>query len=1496
MRARRPLAPFLRWLAALALGATLPAVGQSVVWSARYGTSGRADGDAFPGPGANLPVRGQRCLAVDLARNLYVVGQAWNGVSYDFLTVKYDTLGNVAWSRTLDRGFSDVAYAVAVDGAGSVYATGVSSNGANNDFLTVKYDALGNRQWVASFDAGDAAADEGYAIAVDASGNVYAAGVSYRTNWDYRVVKYSAAGVQQWTVKYGRTRNDYLYALGLDGAGNVYLAGYSSNGSDDDYATVKLDPAGNQLWAAIYAGVAAGIPTDQAYALAVDAAGNAVVAGRSWNGSNYDYRTLKYDAAGGQLWNVTYAGPAGSDEAYAVALDAAGNVHVTGSSPGVGTGFDYATVKYDAAGVEQWTRRYDGAGSMDQAYAVAVDGTGHVVVTGHSATAGTGFDFATVRYDSAGTQQWAARHAGPGTSPDEAFAVAADIDGNVLVAGQVFDGVGYDWGIVKYAPAGTLSWAVPEPPSRGFDDMPGAGAQLFGKQALAVDGGGNVYVTGRRFNGTNYNVATVKYSPAGTELWARLYDGPDHLDDQGQALAVDGSGNVYVAGQSMKANFTWDFVTLKYDAAGTQQWLVAYDGPVGSDDQALALAVDGVGNVYVTGQSWGGGNLDYATVKYDAAGAQQWAMRYAGPGGGPDQPVAVAVDGSGNVYVTGSAWVAGQNLNYATVKYDAAGAQQWVALYNNATGNQWDQPAALALDGAGNVYVTGLSYGGATGNNAVTIKYDPAGAPQWAAVYNSPAGRDDQANALALDAAANVYLAGQVWNGVSYDTLVVKYSVAGVQQWERRHDGPGGSDEQAWAVAVDTLGNVFAAGTAWNRLTHDYLTVKYDAAGNEQWAAVYDGPSGRSDQAYALALDAAGYAHVSGWSMGSDPRGDPDFLTLKYSPVPDVTAPGNPTTLSSLTHTVGAWSRLAAITMQWSGAADEPGGSGLAGYSVVFDAAPATLPDATVDVAQTADPHALVSAALPDGAGHYFHLRTCDQAHNCSSALHRGPYWIDATPPSAAGSLSSTSHTVGVPSADPTIDLAWTAAVDPVGGSGLAGYAVAFDGLATPPCDQALVAGSGATTFTSAPLAYGTWYAHVCAADVAGNWGPVAHAGPYTIAPLADLSLSQADSPDPAPVYGTVTYALQLSNAGPSATSAVTLVDTLPPGTSFVSSSPGAPDCAHAGGVVTCALAGLAAGAGQAVTITVVADPGTLGTVTNQASLSAPEGDPAPGNNASSEPTRIRFIKGDADNDLGTDLFLRHAATGQTLAWLMNGVTRLSSGALSPQPGLALEAFGVDDFSGDHRNDFVLRDTATGVVEFWLMNGLARVGPPLPLSGGATLALNWKLSATADFDHDGRPDVVWRNFTSQKIVIWTMNGTAKTGNIVPVPDQAVDANWEIVAALDYDGDGNTDFLWYNWSSGKIVIWYMNAAVQRLTGSFTTPANAGDANWKVLASGDYGVGAAGLPETNDIVWRNATSGRFVVWHMDLGGHRTSGLFTVPAEPDSDPTGWTIVGPR
>jgi hypothetical protein len=269
------------------------------------------------------------------------------------------------------------------------------------------------------------------------------------------------------------------------------------------------------------------------------------------------------------------------------------------------------------------------------------------------------------------------------------------------------------------------------------------------------------------------------------------------------------------------------------------------------------------------------------------------------------------------------------------------------------------------------------------------------------------------------------------------------------------------------------------------------------------------------------------------------------------------------------------------------------------------------------------------------------------------------------------------------------------------------------------------------------------------------------------------------------------------------------------------------------------------------------------------------------------------YAKGDFDADRHSDLVLSRPETGELALWTMNGTERVSTVTL-PSAGPNQRVAGVDDFDGDGDSDLLLWDRATRALELWSMNGTTREAVvPLAIR---RLSSAWEPVATGDFDWDGKPDLVWRNRDSQQLRIWTLNGLQRTGTITPTPAQAVDANWELVAARDYDGDGHTDLLWYNVSSGKTVQWLMDANVQRVSGRFTTPASAGDNNWRPVASADYGVGPNGVVGSNDLVWRNSTSGRYVVWYLDYEGRRTAGTFTNPPEPDSNPTAWTVAGPK
>ena len=424
---------------------------------------------------------------------------------------------------------------------------------------------------------------------------------------------------QQWVARYNGSINgtDMAYDLAVDPTGNVYVTGSSRvSETNTDYTTTKYDASGNQLWVKTYNGT--GNAFDVATAIATDANGNVYITGQSeGSGSSYlDYVTIKYDTHGNELWVRRYDGPGVStDFVAAIAVDIAGNVYITGSSYGITSSTDYATIKYDTDGNIVWVSRYDGPGNgFDGANALVLDAIGNVYVTGYSTGIGTAEDYATVKYNQDGVQQWVTRYNGPANSLEQAFSLGLDPSGNVYVTGQSFEIVsGSAFATIKYNAAGVEQWVSRYHAGTASD---------FGK-ALAADDAGNVYVIGKVNNdGSDFgdDFTTIKYNANGVEQWVARYNGPDQDNDQANALALDAGGNVYVTGFSSKVSETGsqsDYTTIKYNSAGAEQWIAQYNGPGNNSDIATAIQVDANDNVYITGFSNGNGTeADYATIKY----------------------------------------------------------------------------------------------------------------------------------------------------------------------------------------------------------------------------------------------------------------------------------------------------------------------------------------------------------------------------------------------------------------------------------------------------------------------------------------------------------------------------------------------------------------------------------------------------------------------------------------------------------------------------------------------------------------------------------------------------------------------------------------------------------------------------------------------------------------------------------------------------------------
>src|SRR3954468_12013764 len=413
-------------------------------------------------------------------------------------------------------------------------------------------------------------------------------------------------------------------------------------------------------------------------------------------------------------------------------------------------------------------------------------------------------------------EAWVARYNGTGNGYDEAKAVAVDNSGNVYVAGTMFgSGTLNDLATIKYDSAGNQLWVAI------YNDFNNPDAQL---SAMTIDASGNVYVTGASgVNNVYYDCTTIKYNSAGQEQWVARYNAQPRNYAAGTAIAVDSSGNVYVAASVSSQPNTVFCVTIKYNASGEEQWVAEYHGGANADYLA-AIAIDKVGNAYVTGTSQTCPGSDYLTLKYNSAGQEQWVARYYGPEEHLDSAKAIAVDGAGNAYVTGASFG-----SYATVKYNATGQQQWAARYDQGG---YSAAADLAVDGSGNVYVTGRTGDANHYSDYGTVKYNSAGQQQWVAVYNGPPGNGpDAATAIALDASGNVYVTGYssrtnfTYNDYGYAT--VKYNSNGQEQWVARYDEPQNASNEAAAIAVDNQANIYVTGKGTSGNDTDYLTIKY---------------------------------------------------------------------------------------------------------------------------------------------------------------------------------------------------------------------------------------------------------------------------------------------------------------------------------------------------------------------------------------------------------------------------------------------------------------------------------------------------------------------------------------------------------------------------------------------------------------------------------------------------------------------------------------------
>jgi hypothetical protein len=162
----------------------------------------------------------------------------------------------------------------------------------------------------------------------------------------------------------------------------------------------------------------------------------------------------------------------------------------------------------------------------------------------------------------------------------------------------------------------------------------------------------------------------------------------------------------------------------------------------------------------------------------------------------------------------------------------------------------------------------------------------------------------------------------------------------------------------------------------------------------------------------------------------------------------------------------------------------------------------------------------------------------------------------------------------------------------------------------------------------------------------------------------------------------------------------------------------------------------------------------------------------------------------------------------------------------------------------------------------------------------------WRIVAAEDFDGDGDPDILWKQADTGGMVLWTMNGTVRTSSTWLNPASVSDLGWQVVSASDWNNDGRADLLWHHRVSGGLAVWYMNGPNR--TGTAWLTPTAVDPAWRVV-----GTGLVNGDSSRDLIWENRQTGDLVVWFMNGTRMSTLSYLTPSRIPDRD---WRVVAIR
>ncbi len=809
-------------------------------------------------------------------------------VANDFAVARFNpdgsldnTFGNGGWVTTdFPHGGSKAkneARAVAVQSDGKIVVAGFTSgSGGNQDFALVRYTSTGTLDGnFGSFGkvttSIGSSHDVATALALQSDGKIVAAGYATWADRNFAAVRYNADGTLDTTFDTdgkksidvaGAGHDDAANAVAIDGSNRIVLAGYANNGTNDDFAVLRLTTAGAADTSFSSNGqeiTPIGSANDRANGLVLQSDGKIVVAGYSLGATHDAVAVARYTTAGyldtsfstdGKV--TTSIGPA-TDRANAVALDGDGKIVVAGYS--FSGGEDFAVARYTTAGALDTAFSSNSNGHVttdfvnasDVARAVAVLSDGTILAAGY-ANNGSVNEFALARYTSIGIPHDDFGIGGKvtasfGGNADWAYAVAVQSDGKIVVAGEASN-IAH---LTRYNPDGSLDAGF------GTGGRQSSGLSGSHAHAVAVQPDGKILVAGYAFDGLSSftdDFLLARFTAAGA-LDTTFGTGGKVLthfgsgDDRAHAMALLSDGKILVAGYASNGTDD-DFALARYTSAGALDTTFGTGGKRvtdfhGNDDQAHAMAVQSDGKIVLAGYANSSTGEEFALARYTAAGDLDTDFGAAGTVTKSfsaqiyDRAQAVAVDGDGRIVAAG---IVGNDSSgpFLLARFGSDGAPDGDfgaggRVTTDFGGATLNRARSMALLADGKILVAGesgtssvarfslaryrangtLDTGfGAAGNGKVTTPFGP---------------HFDAASAMALQTDGKIVLAGQARIGGSQpkfrDFAVARYLGQGTYSTD--------ATLSALEVTPSTDGSAFS-GVAGLTPAFDPETTAYDAA------------------------------------------------------------------------------------------------------------------------------------------------------------------------------------------------------------------------------------------------------------------------------------------------------------------------------------------------------------------------------------------------------------------------------------------------------------------------------------------------------------------------------------------------------------------------------------------------------------------------------------------------------------------------------------------